>query len=401
MVDAEPFGALRYDPAVAGSAAATSAPAYDDVGRFDYARHRTASPYTVLELLAGDGPDGFRAAGAAYQRWRRTGVLVEDSAPAYYLYEIHELRAGVPAVLRGVLAAVSVEDGNLLPHEAVDETRVADRTHRLAAVPVELAPVFAVHTAGSPGLRAVLDAAPTAPPIVAFTDEYGADHRIWALRGQAEITAVRDGLRQVRAVIADGHHRYAAARERAASLGRATRTLTYLVDGSAYGPQLRAVHRLVRPLTASALAALDADFAFHPTASDHLLDQLTAQPGTAFGLRRASGSTDLLVARDPQNLDRRLPGDRAAAWRRLDAAVWDAIVRPAVAPAEVIYRSDVAAATAQVEELNDAGLFLLRPASLADVIACAEAGEPMPAKTTWFRPKPRAGLVMRSLDSPE
>ena len=398
MVDAEPFGALRYDPAVAGTPAATSAPAYDDVGRFDYARHRTASPYTVLELLAGEGPDGYRAAGAAYQRWRRTGVLVEDDTPAYYLYEIHELRGGVPSVLRGVLAAVAVDEGNLLPHEAVDEQRVTDRLHRLAAVPAELAPVFAVHTAGPPVLRAVLDAAPTAPPIVAFTDEYGADHRIWALRGERKTAAVREGLRQVHAVIADGHHRYAAARARMPSSADQARTLTYLVDGAAYGPQLNAVHRLIRPLTETALAALETDFVVIGVARGRLLDELAAQPATAFGLL-ARGSASLLVAREPEGLSRRMPVERTAAWHRLDAAVWDTIVRPTVAPAEVIYRSDVAAATAQVDASTDSGLFLLRPASLADVFACAEAGEPMPAKTTWFRPKPRAGLIMRSLDS--
>ena len=43
----------------------------------------------------------------------------------------------------------------------------------------------------------------------------------------------------------------------------------------------------------------------------------------------------------------------------------------------------------------DAGI-LLRPASVAQIEANAHAGERMPAKTTFFHPKPRTGVVFRS-----
>ena len=398
VVDAEPFVALRYDPAVAGSAAMTSAPAYDDVGRFDYARHRTASPYTVLELLAGGDQDGYRTAAAAYQRWRRTGVLRHETRPAYYLYEIHELRAGVPHVLRGVLAAAGVDDGNLHPHEDVDPARVQDRVRRLDAVPADLAAVFAVHTPAPATMRAVLDTAPTRPPVIAFTDDVGADHRVWALADEAAVGAVRDGLRAVRAVIADGHHRYAAARARGAASGSPARTLAYLVDGSVHGPVLQAVHRLVHPLTPQALTTVMADFDAVAMPLEQVLDHLASTSTPAFGLRLAGGETSLLTPRNLQALQQRMPGDRSRAWRALDAALWDAVIRPVLGTVDVGYRSDVQAAVAALADGGDGALFLLRPPALADVFACAEAAEPMPAKTTWFRPKPRAGLVMRSLD---
>ena len=41
---------------------------------------------------------------------------------------------------------------------------------------------------------------------------------------------------------------------------------------------------------------------------------------------------------------------------------------------------------------------LLRPVSVAQIEAVAEAGERMPQKTTFFQPKPLTGLVFRSLD---
>lgn len=402
MVDAAPFAALRYDPAVAGDAASTSAPAYDDLERFTYARHRAASPYTVLELLTGEengAEQGYRAAGAAFARWLRTGVLRPDPEPAYYLYEIHELRAGVPAVLRGVLAAVGVDDDSLLPHEAVDARRVAARVRRLEEVPVELAPVFAVHTAATHELRAVVDAPPTSPPIVAFTDEVGADHRIWALRDPASVAAVRRGLTEVQAVIADGHHRYAAARTRGVSDGTSRRTLTYLVDGSAYGPELRAVHRQVEPVPDDLQQLLARDFDVRDVSFSALPAALTAQDSVAFGLCLPGGACRLVVARDAAALRTRLPAGHTAAWASLDATIWEHVVRPQLGDFRLVHRSDARAAAAEVAAGTGAALFVLRAPSLEAVFACAYAGEAMPAKTSWFRPKPRAGLVMRSLDS--
>jgi len=41
---------------------------------------------------------------------------------------------------------------------------------------------------------------------------------------------------------------------------------------------------------------------------------------------------------------------------------------------------------------------LLRPVSVPQIQAVAEAGLRMPQKTTFFQPKPLTGLVFRSLD---
>ncbi|HEY3143603.1 MAG TPA: DUF1015 domain-containing protein, partial [Acidimicrobiales bacterium] len=40
---------------------------------------------------------------------------------------------------------------------------------------------------------------------------------------------------------------------------------------------------------------------------------------------------------------------------------------------------------------------LLRPATVAQIDATAHGGERMPPKTTFFHPKPKTGLVFRSL----
>ncbi|MGH3665942.1 MAG: DUF1015 family protein [Egibacteraceae bacterium] len=398
MVDAAPFRALRYDPAVAGDPAATSAPAYDDLERFAYARHRTASPYTVLELLAPSAPTpggAFRAAGAAFDRWRRTGVLVTEPEPAFYVYEEHELRHGVPALQRGVLAAVRVGDPQVHGHEGTDPARVAERVERLAAVPADLAPVFGVYVTAPPDLRELLDERPRRAPLLGLTDEAGVDHRVWAVTGAVRTAALRRALGALELVIADGHHRWAAAaalRDRRPELDR---TLVYLVDAGRHGPQVLPVHRLVTELPSDVEARLADTFVVTPVADNlaTLAATLDQTPSTALGLRLSGGRNLLLTAKG--DLDDRLPPGHSTVWRRLDTAVLHHAVLPRLGAATVEYRSDKVAAAAEVDARGDAGLFLVRPVDPQTVFTCATAGEVMPPKTTYFRPKPRAGLVMR------
>ncbi len=400
MVDAAPFRALRYDPAVTGDPLSTSAPARDDLDRFDYARHRTAAPYTVLELLTPDVGGGYQAAGAALRRWRRTGVLVEDPDPAFFAYEHRD--PARPAQ-RGLLAAVRVGDGDgVLPHEDVDAGRVAARVARLRAVPADLAPVYTVAVAFPPALRALIAAVLGRPALVELTDEGGITHRVVPAADPGEVAALRANLAGVRAVIADGHHRWAAAlagAEGAPADDPRARTLAVVVDADHGGPEVLPVHRLLRRLPEGWRERVAADVAVAPGPLDvaALSAAAAAAGGGTVGLR-LPGSAHLLRPRDEAALRALLPAG-SPAWRGLDTALTDLVLLPrlGVAPGEVEPRADTAAAE-QVDAGRAAALAVLAPPDLATVRAVAVAGERMPPKSTSFRPKPRTGLVMRSLE---
>ena len=235
MVAIAPFRGLTYDPDVAGPIAETSAAPYDALDRYDFARHREANPYTVVQLITPDADAGFASARRGLDRWLRTGVLREDPEEALYLYEEHELRQGVPHVQRGWVATVELDDvgEGLLLHESVDADRAAQRARRLREVPLDLTPVVAVHPDVA-ALDPLVDAARAQPPVIAFTDEGSIDHRVWRVTDPALVAAVVAAFRGVTAVLADGHHRVAAAR---ALRGRGDpageRTLVWLVPASA------------------------------------------------------------------------------------------------------------------------------------------------------------------------
>ena len=123
------------------------------------------------------------------------------------------------------------------------------------------------------------------------------------------------------------------------------------------------------------------------------LEQEMVRTG-ALGLVDADGLA-LLVPR-PELGDRL--GDLPESIRDVDAARFDVGVLPALGDAEVTYRHDAAATAAHVDKGTVDAAILLRAVTVDQIRAAADAGVRMPQKTTFFAPKPRTGMVFRSLD---
>ena len=93
-----------------------------------------------------------------------------------------------------------------------------------------------------------------------------------------------------------------------------------------------------------------------------------------------------------------LVADLPALLRGIDAARFVAGVLPAVPGVSLGYRNDAASVAAEVGKGNAQAAVLLRPVDVESIRAAAAAGLRMPEKTTFFAPKPRTGMVFRSLD---
>ena len=225
---------------------------------------------------------------------------------------------------------------------------------------------------------------------------------------------VRAAYAGVRVVLADGHHRWAAARALAAADPAdpdAARALVWLVDATdGAGPEIRAIHRVVGELGPDRVAMLPAELdleavplhADGPVGADAaaavLEAALHAAAGPAFGLVTgwAGGARPtLLRPRDPEALRGRLAAGVSDEVRALDVALLDDVVLPSLGVTRFWHTTDAAAAAREVAAGRAGAALLLRPATVAQVLAVAQAGARVPAKSTWFRPKPRAGLVLR------
>ncbi|MEU5840019.1 DUF1015 domain-containing protein [Streptomyces diacarni] len=428
-----PFRGLRYAPEKVSSLAAVTSPPYDVVVRPDGLRQlETADPYNIVRLIlpqAADPEVRHRQAAETLRRWQADGVLVHDPLPALYVYEQREgelLQRG----LIGALRLSPPEDGIVLPHEDVIAEVVADRAalmRQMAANPEPL--LLSYRGSGSrTGATAVIERATRRPPLVATTTEDGFSHRLWAVTDPAELAAVDADLAVRRALIADGHHRWATylrlreeQGQRAASSPAAPSPwdhgLVLLVDTARYPLQVRAIHRVLPRLPLE--KALDLlsragegcgeRGAFRvrtlPGPPAEALRALDEAAGNAFLLSAGDGVFHLLDRPAPELLERTVPAGRPAAWRELDATVLHATLLDAVwqvpdSPADIGYLHHTEAALSQAAARGGTAV-LMRPVVEERVRALAEQGVTMPRKSTSFGPKPATGLVLRTLaDAP-
>src|SRR6478672_3972703 len=242
----QPFRALR--PTVDGADLARKlCPPYDviDAGqRAALIDTDSDNAVTVILPEAPEGEDRYQAAAERLDGWVRDGRYSVDEHPALYVYEMR----GAGTATRGLVGAVELRDpadGVILPHENTMAGPVADRLALMEATHANLEPIYLVYDGGGPASQVVASVDATAPLASATTPD-GIEHRVWAISDGAVHTAVAEDLGTRRALIADGHHRYATYRELQHRLrgergaGPWDFGLTLLVDSSNYGPQVHA-----------------------------------------------------------------------------------------------------------------------------------------------------------------
>ena len=405
-----PFRALRY--AAAADLPSVTSPPNDVIDAAGVAALEQLSDHNVVRLIL---PRDERSEGDRYLRaastltsWRSSGVLRPDPAPGLYVYE----QASATHTQRGLLGALALtppEDGIVLPHENTMSGTVSDRLALYTAVDADLEPIFLLYDGG--GAASDLVAAPPGAPLVDVALPDGLRHRLWAVTDAPTLAAVAADLAGRTAVIADGHHRYATHLQRQAAAWEGGRGpgpwdygLTFLVDASAFGPEVHPIHRVIPGIEAFELARRSVGgMQVHELDGDDLSSGLAALASAgehSYLLVSGDGGTmRLLTQPDPERLAAAMPAERSAAWRALDVSVLHSYLVSAlwglVDDVETVrYEHDADAAIAAAAA-SEGTAVLLNPTPVAAVTTVAAGGERMPRKSTLFTPKPRTGLVMR------
>lgn len=424
-----PFRGIRYAQNRVSGIANVTSPPYDVISGGSLTQLRAADPHNVVRLiLPGEGQDAPKAAASLLGDWLSSGILIRDRMPALYLYE----QASVAGRQRGIIGLIrlgSPDSAAILPHENVMPGPVTGRRILMAATRSNLEPIFLVYDgdgqAAGPGPTAteVIDlVADGRAPLFSIRTEDGVTHRLWRLDDPADYAAIVADLAGRQALIADGHHRYAAylelqAQMRAAGHGDGPWDygLAFLVDSAACPPRLGAIHRVL-PGVQLDRAAEQAKTAFtvESLSPGGGLDAALDWPGplaaalgrlaeagrcgTAFLLVGAGGYR-LLSQPDPVQVAASMPEGTSSAWQRLDASVLQQLLLTQLwgindNERDVLVYHD---ATEAVEAVRAGGTaVIVNPVPFDAVRQIAEHGERVPRKSTSFGPKPRTGLVLRT-----
>ena len=420
-LEIRPFRALTYRRRDPGHLAQVSSPAYDLVTPSGRDRLASADPYNIVRLILprcavdgrehGEGEAAVQAADMLAS-WQADGVLDRDPVSALWVYELQP-PDGAPATV-GWLGAVGLPPAGsaaVLPHEDTYPGAVENRRALLAATATDLEPIVLAHDP-DPTVAELTAAARRGDPTLELSDSDGVGHRLWRVTEPAVLSRITEALGRTGAVIADGHHRFAAARANSRAEPRvegSDAVLALVTPMGAGGLRVAPIHRVVPDLALDdALTAAGQGFrtAELPVGSGGPAAMVAAvqrwlATGDESGFLVTDGTRLYQLTEPSEAVLASVPPEAPPAWRRLDvvlahhgllSGLWHRGDDPE--SVGIAHTVDDAVRTA----VDRGGVaLLLRAPSPADVAAVARAGARMPRKSTLFVPKPRTGLVMRPL----
>jgi len=401
-----PFRGLRYDAKRIGSLAKVVTPPYDVIspkGQNDYYRRH---PKNFIRVVYGkqyplDNPqrNRYTRAKQTLQKWIRTGLLKFDPEPSLYPH-LEEYKLGGKRFQRwGVIAIVRLDSPSIYPHEETKGAPKQDRIRLLEAAEASLSPIFGLIPDPDGHYRrfVVKSSKPRKPAASVRLD--GVTHRLWRISDPSWISRLQALLEKKELVIADGHHRLEAAlfhrnRRRAQDPSFHPNSsynfaMFYLAAAGSEEPGLLPTHRVLQDVLSHQIT----EFLQEASKRSDLqkieglevlkshLRSLRTRGRLGIGLYTGNGGGYLLQpAKTSHRLDVEwLHNEILPHWLGRDVAI--------------SYTQDLNEARRLVKQGTAQAVFIMQPPSLKDVLERARASVRMPGKTTYFYPKPLAGLV--------
>ncbi|MGD1147180.1 MAG: DUF1015 family protein [Thermoanaerobaculaceae bacterium] len=411
MSDVRPFRALRPRPDLA---ARVAAPPYDVINSEEAREMAKGNEISFLHINKPeiDLPpdvnlydDRVYATGVKnLRRFMAEGVFVREAEPRFYVYQ-QRMGDHVQAGIVGAASCREYADGLIKRHEFTRKDKEDDRTRHTHELNANAGPVFLTYRKRAE-IDSVVGAIRAGRPLYDFVAPDGIGHTVWPV--PPEQTAVlQTALAEVPALyVADGHHRAASAarvgleRKAANRHHRGDEPYNYFLAVLFPHDQLRIMdyNRVVKDLNGLTE------------------DQFLAKIGEKFAVTRATEPRPDAAHRFGMYLGGTWYRLEAKAGtfpsgdpvRSLDVAILqENLLAPVlgIADPRTDKRIDFVGGIRGLGELEKrvregwAAAFALFPTSLDQLMSVADAGLVMPPKSTWFEPKLRSGLLVRTLDT--
>jgi len=431
MAIISPFQAWRYAPERVPLYKAVTQP-YDKITPEMQERYYEASPHNLVRIILGRRQSGDNAqenvytrASAAFNDWRRNGILRQDAQPSLYRYS-QKFKAAdtkTTAERQGYIALGQLEDysaGVVFRHELTHSGPKADRLELLRATRTHFEQIFMLY-GDSGGIEALLQS--DAPPDIAVNDEYGVLHKVWKISDPATIAALQAQMQDKKLIIADGHHRYETALayrdERRAAAGSSapapydSMMMTFFnmnTPGLVILPTHRVVHSLPEFSTEKLQAGAQQFFKVEEVGSD--IDGVQAAAvlraaGRASCALLAATSDRILLMHSPRAIGTNLFAGLSLRQQSLDVVQLHKCLLEAVLNISeeairklqnISYHRNADDALVQVRSGAAQAAFLMNPVRMEQVRDIAFAGEVLPQKSTDFYPKLLSGLTIYAMD---
>jgi uncharacterized protein (DUF1015 family) len=219
MPEIAPLKGLLYNQQLIRNMDEVVTPPFDVISPEEQEMYHKRHPYNMIRLILGqrqpnddEHNNWYTRAAEALRSWQQEAVLIRDSKPAFYDYEIsyqespHQLR-----MRQGVICLVRLQEfsqGTVLPHERTYEGTKSERLKLMKACNANLSQVFALYPDPAHEVSECLRQGREERLVFDFTDSTSIHHRMWRVTQTDVIHQVVDYMREKVTYIADGHHRY-------------------------------------------------------------------------------------------------------------------------------------------------------------------------------------------------
>lgn len=331
------------------------------------------------------------------------GELVEETSPAYYLYE---LTMGGRSQT-GIVGCASIDEylsGVIKKHENTRAEKEQDRIRHVDVCGAQTGPIFLAYRQEE-RIQEIVDDVKERKPMFSFVSEDGVGHRGWKIEEPQQLWVLSEAFWSLKNLyIADGHHRAASA-VRVGQLRRqhhpgytGEEPFNYFLAVAFPDTELRILdyNRVVRDLNGLTppefLERVQEHFAVKKLDKRQSPDE--------------KGSVTFFLE-DQWYLLKAKPEIRSSdPVRGLDVSLLqEYILEPVlgIRDPKKDPRIDFVGGIRGLEELERRvhtdmkAAFALYPTSMEELFAVADAGLLMPPKSTWFEPKLRSGLFIHKI----
>lgn len=397
MATVRPFRALR--PTAAAAANVASVP-YDVISVAEARELADGNPDSFLHVVrpeidlpegTDEHDDAVYAKGAENLRaFAERGLLVEEDAPALYVYRL-VMNGREQTGVVGLVSTQEYDDDLIVKHENTRPDKEDDRTRHIVTQRAHAEPVMLTYR-GEDAVDALVAATVETEPLYDFQAKDYVRHTVWRV---ADPDALADAFAAVDLLyVADGHHRSAAASRAARELADRDGAAHFLAVLFPYEEmEILPYNRVVKRLPVGKgkfMEQLRRKFEV-----DEALFAEPEEPGTvAFYLSEEVGWHTLVL---PET-------ERDGVADTLDVArLSEFVLEPMLGITDPRTDSNLAfvggiRGTEELERLVGTGeaaiAFSMYPTSPEELLDVSDAGELMPPKSTWFEPKLRSGLLV-------
>jgi uncharacterized protein (DUF1015 family) len=445
MVDVTPFKGLLYNQEVVDDLAAVVTPPFDVISPEEQEMYHHYHPYNMIRLILGRKKPGddekenwYTRAAATLQTWQREEVLIRDSQPAIYDYEMEYLDSyNLRQTRQGFICMVRLQEfsqGSVYPHERTYEDTKSDRLQLMLASNANFSQVFALYGDPSQQVSKWLQEGREDGSVFDFLDNNGMRHRMWRVSRKDTLTKVRSAMREKPLFIADGHHRYETALNyrrimqqrypKRGELASFNYILMYLSNMNQKGSSILPTHRLCVHLPQFRLTSFlrraeeyfeVEHFPFErgdrSKALSVFLTALQAAADRHFIGVYETGADGLILLKLRDDVDHSLwRNNLPEPLQRLDVVVLTELVfkhflamdgQTLDDETQIQYCHDAREALEQVDQGKFQVAFLINPTRIEQVQEVASSALIMPHKSTYFYPKVIDGSVINILDPNE